>query len=228
MTFPLILFPFLIKFYNFLSLSNVINYIAVIKREGDNMKKQQLKRGQYTLSPADLDNLEAAADNIRDLLIIKLAARSGLRRQEIAEARAENLADDFSILLIKGKGKKERSIPLPESTKQTLKFYLVGRRKGFIFASKRIPGGSLSCEQIHRIIAATAATAGIKSPVPGAAGVSPHLLRHSAARSWKSKKVSLETIQNVLGHKYQRTTADIYGLQSLADIKNDMGLCGVL
>ena len=75
--------------------------------------------------------------------------------------------------------------------------------------------------QIKRIIVNAGKKAGVENPNPKYENITCHLFRHTFARLWKEKQGSIETLSTILGHESVRTTWDVYGKESLEDIKHN-------
>ena len=79
----------------------------------------------------------------------------------------------------------------------------------------------MSLRNINYIVSRVAAKAGIETPNPRYRNVGPHLLRHSFARNWKRLGGSLESLQKILGHASLKTTLDVYGSESQAEVEEN-------
>jgi integrase/recombinase XerC len=76
----------------------------------------------------------------RDLLILELLYGCGLRNSELAGLNLEDVRDSAGMLLVRGKGRRERLVPLGEATASALRKYLPGRRK--LLAIKKAANGA--------------------------------------------------------------------------------------
>ena len=188
------------------------------------MKKRQLKAGQYCLKDKQVQKLMDCCLNIRDRLIIELAAFAGLRRTEIATLEVKDVDFNNNVLNVLGKGQKERSIPVKPETIQNLKFWLGKRKKGYVFPSKRKDSEfpHMGPDVINTITRDAGKRAGVKNPNPRLKSINPHSLRHYYARWLKSNNVRIETIAALLGHSDVKTTLNEYGNQSLSEIQDEL------
>ena len=186
--------------------------------------KHQLKAGQYTLKPAEIEKLINAAGSLRDRIIIKLLARAGLRRDEAASIDIRDIDFDRRRLEVIGKGFKGRTIPLGADILQDITFYMGSRRSGPLFPKVRKDGkqANLANYHLNHIVARAGVRAGLIHPNKRMKNINPHCLRHSFARVLKDRGLSLEVIQNLLGHNSYKTTMDTYGLLSIDDIQKQM------
>lgn len=188
----------------------------------DIVMTSQHRNGQFCLKKADIEKIIDAADNPRDRLIIQLLYYCGLRRGELVAIQPADIDWGIGRLKVRGKGGKERLVPIPREVLQNLKFYLACTRRPYVFPAIRKRRAPLTDRAINRIVRDTAAAAGVESPNPRTAGVHPHMLRHSCARRLKESGLSLETIGQFLGHKNITMTLEHYGLPSVDDVMKDV------
>lgn len=186
--------------------------------------KAQLKAGQYTLKPAEVIKLINAADSLRDMILIKLMARAGLRRDEAVSLDIRDIDFDRRRLEIIGKGFKGRTIPVAAEILQDITFYIGPRKKGPVFRKVQARGkqANLANYHVNRILKDTGNRAGLKNPNPRLKNINPHCLRHTFARTLKDKGVSIEVIQNIMGHSSYKTTMDVYGLLSIDEMQSKL------
>jgi integrase/recombinase XerD len=166
------------------------------------------------LSEAEVDALLGAAREMPGLSGLKVYAgleilyATGLRVSELLGIPAGALATDAATLLIRGKGGRERMIPLSEAAKAAA----IRLRKAAI-RPNRIPrylfSGRESTKPMTRqgfalLLKQLAQRAGID---PGR--LSPHVIRHSFASHLLSRGADLRSLQKLLGHA-DITTTQIY------------------
>ncbi len=164
-----------------------------------------------TLTARDLGRLVRAAlqaqpewVGLRNEAIIALLARAGLRLEELTELKMSDITlrpRSGSVLVRKGKGNKQRQVPLSAETRRALRNYLLRRPPVetdalFISSWKR----PLSRRTVQAMIANAAKKAGIEHRV------SPHILRHTFATRLNEKGTDLVSIQKLLGHSSVATT----------------------
>ena len=154
--------------------------------------------------------LESAADvwvGQRDAALLCLLYGAGLRVSEALQLDVENLPPrQDQALRIRGKGNKERQVPLLPVVRQTLDDYMRAAPFGFapqdpVFRGKR--GGRLSARQAQMTVA------GLRRALGLADTVTPHALRHSFASHLLAAGGDLRTIQELLGHS-QLSSTQIY------------------
>jgi len=165
------------------------------------------------LTVAEAEALLQAPDEkkprgLRDRAMLEVLYGSGLRVTELATLKiAEiNLHDGF--LVCRGKGGKERIVPLGRSSCQAIRRYLddvrplvdTGGREE-LFLSRR--GRPFTRQGVWKLLRQHAAKAGLS------AKISPHVLRHSFATHLLERGADLRSVQLMLGHS-QITTTQIY------------------
>lgn len=143
----------------------------------------------------------------RDSAIIELLYSSGLRVGELVLLNDRDYIPEAGIMKIKGKGNKERIVPVGGAALTALGTYFNARRERFGESSDRgspffvnKTGERLSGRSIDRMLKKRAKMAGI------AKKVSPHTLRHTFATHLLGAGVDLRSIQEMLGHASLSTT----------------------
>lgn len=145
-------------------------------------------------------------ESLRNHAIIETMYGSGLRVSELVEARLTRLNLEEGLLIVQGKGSKERMVPVSPVAVSLLRQWLEQRSRmnikpegqDIIFLNRR--GRPLTRVMIFYIIKELAALAGIKKKV------SPHTLRHSFATHLLEGGANLRAIQEMLGHESISTT----------------------
>lgn len=146
-------------------------------------------------------------ESLRNRAIIEMLYGSGLRVSELCDMRISRLAVDDQMVIIEGKGSKQRIVPVSPTALDCIAAYLPHRpepRAGaedILFLNRR--GNKLTRIMIYLIIRQLAEAAGI------AKTVSPHTLRHSFATHLLEGGANLRVIQQMLGHESIATT-EIY------------------
>jgi integrase/recombinase XerD len=177
-----------------------------------------------TLSHDEVDRLLGAAqshgrttaDHIRSTALLELLYATGMRVSELVELPVAAVRGDPQMILVKGKGGRERMVPLSTPARAALVAWLVQwdalqeatRAKGKPIAKHLFPGpgvaGHLTRQHFYLMIKDMAATAGID-----ASKVTPHTLRHAFATHLLAGGADLRVIQTLLGHADIATT-EIY------------------
>ena len=179
------------------------------------------KRLPKILTHAEVDALLEAArtsprDRLRNTCLMEVLYATGLRVSELVGLPVSSARGDPRMLLVKGKGGKERMVPLSPPARAAMADWLAERDKAedaarkdgtppsrFLFPS-RGAAGHLTRQNFHGLIKTWAAKAGIP-----AARVSPHTLRHAFATHLLAGGADLRAIQTMLGHADVGTT-EIY------------------
>lgn len=182
------------------------------------------KRLPKTLDVTEVDKLLAAArevgrspeDRLRNTCLMELLYATGMRVTELVALPVSAARGDPRMLLIVGKGNKERMVPLSPPARAALAEWLAARdeaeelrvRKGktssrFLFPS-RSKDGYLTRHRFYLLIKELAVHGGV-SP----AKVTPHTLRHAFATHLLANGADLRSIQMLLGHADVATT-EIY------------------
>jgi integrase/recombinase XerC len=141
------------------------------------------------------------AAGLRDRCALEILYGAGLRVSELVGLDLADILD--GALRVRGKGNKERVVPLVKKAHQALGEYLqrrgeLGPRDGALFVNRR--GGRLTSRSVARHLARYALIAGARRHVH------PHALRHSFATHLLDMGADLRGIQELLGHASLSTT----------------------
>lgn len=159
---------------------------------------------------------DSAALAARDRAMLEVFYAGALRVSEIVNAKLEDLKLEAGYMLVRGKGDKERVVPLGKSAQDALTEYLSQSRL-LLAAGKRndaaavaVPvrnspllfiargGRKLTRQRIWQMVRAASAGSG--------RAASPHMLRHSCATHMVENGADLRTVQTILGHADISTT----------------------
>jgi integrase/recombinase XerD len=177
-----------------------------------------------TLSEAEVTRLMDAArlrgrnplDRLRDAALFELLYATGLRVSELVGLPVAAVRGDPRMILVRGKGEKERMVPLSTPARAALAAWLTerdaaeeaGRKSGRPPSRFLFPGdgsdGHMTRQYFHSLVKDVAVLAGI-SP----SRVTPHVLRHAFATHLLAHGADLRVIQTLLGHADVATT-EIY------------------
>lgn len=172
----------------------------------------QKKHLPEVLSTAEVDILEESIDlskweGQRNKAIIEVLFSCGLRVTELISLTLSHLYLEEGYIRVRGKGSKERLVPISPRAIKELKLWFMDRNlmtnimKGhedYVFLNRR--GSMITRTMILIMIKKQAATAGIKKTI------SPHTLRHSFATALLEGGADLRVIQAMLGHESISTT----------------------
>jgi integrase/recombinase XerD len=144
--------------------------------------------------------------------LLEVLYATGLRVSELVALPASAAQRDQRMLIVRGKGNKERLVPLNESAKAAMRDYLALReeaaraKKGPAKTAKWLfpsfgASGHITRQHFARDLKALAAAAGLKPKQ-----VSPHVLRHAFASHLLQNGADLRSVQTLLGHADISTT----------------------
>ena len=168
-----------------------------------------------TLSEKDINILISSIDlshpqGERNRTIIETLYSCGLRVSELINLKISDLFFDEGLIKVVGKGNKERFVPIHNTAKKYITFYItklrtqVAPKKGFedtLFLNRR--GNALTRQMIFTIIRKLAEKINLDKKI------SPHTLRHSFATHLIKNGADLRAIQQMLGHE-SITTTEVY------------------
>ncbi|OWZ83988.1 site-specific tyrosine recombinase XerD [Natranaerobius trueperi] len=172
---------------------------------------KQEKKLPEVLSPDEVDNLLDQPDQTtfqgkRDKAMLELLYATGMRVSELISLNVEHVDTRNGYILCKGKGEKERIVPLGKIAIESLIDYLSKSRARFrknlseqaLFLNHH--GRRLSRQGFWKIIKKYAEKIGIKNKI------TPHTLRHSFATHLLENGADLRAVQEMLGHSDISTT----------------------
>jgi integrase/recombinase XerD len=168
-----------------------------------------------SLSRDEIERILAASAgraplDLRDRALLEVAYGAGLRASELVGLGAEQVDLENRWVLVRGKGDRERVVPLGRPACAAVRAYLArgrsqlcpGGRTTRLFVNRR--GGPLSRMGFFRILRKRGEMAGLDP-----ARLHPHLLRHTFATHMLEEGASLRIVQELLGHR-SLTTTEIY------------------
>lgn len=199
------------SFFRYLSIHDIIEHDP-----SEMVETSRLNRKLPTvLTPEEVNELIEAVDldneiGYRNRAILETLYGCGLRVSELINLRLTDLHFDESYVRIKGKGSKERLVPVGRCVKDAITLYIHNYRntldinrkdENILFLNRR--GKKMTRVMIFTIIKDLAAKIGLKKPI------SPHTFRHSFATQLIDAGADLKAIQEMLGHT-SITTTEIY------------------
>ena len=169
------------------------------------------------LSEEEVERLLNAAhdregpEGCRIIALMEILYAAGLRVSELVSLPLASLSRDARFLVFRGKGDKERMVPLGEPAIKAIEAYLPVREvfisvspdsksSDFLFPS-RSRNGHLTRVRFNQILTELTVEAGLER-----SRVSPHVLRHSFASHLLAHGADLRTLQQMLGHSDISTT----------------------
>ncbi len=156
----------------------------------------------------DADMPDCSAFNERDQVILELLYGCGIRNSELIGINLDDIRWSNEMILVRGKGRKERYVPFGDSAKAAVHAYLPARQR-VIGETKHtterallinLRGSRLTTRSVGRIVKQIAVARGL-SP-----DVHPHTLRHAFGTHMLEEGADLRAIQEMLGHERLSTT----------------------
>ena len=210
--------------YRYLLLDKVIDHDPTLNIDSPKQWKvlpKSLARDEVETmlrGPSAIANRKlATAIAMRDTAMLEVFYAGALRVSEIVGVKLEDLKLDLGCLLVRGKGDKERIVPLGKSAQESLAAYLKSARP--VFTEKRnspllfLGRGArkLTRQRVWQMVKAASCNTGRHA--------SPHMLRHSCATHMVENGADLRTVQTILGHADISTT-QVYTHLALDRLKN--------
>lgn len=163
-----------------------------------------------TRPAAPAETVEETAWPERDRVILELLYGCGIRNAELVGLNLEDIQWSNECLLVRGKGRKQRLVPLGDTAAAALRAYLASRDERLarnhrtsnaVLLNARLRGDArLTTRSVGRIVKRLAVAGGM------AADVHPHTLRHAFATHMLEEGADLRSIQEILGHARLATT----------------------
>ncbi|HKW75341.1 MAG TPA: tyrosine-type recombinase/integrase [Terriglobales bacterium] len=150
---------------------------------------------------------ESAAFPERDRAIFELLYGCGLRNSELVGIELRDIDESNGLILVRGKGKKQRYVPLEGAAAEALNGYRQARQSLLntarrntrkLFINRR--GGPLTTRSVGRVVKQIAIAKGLPPDVH------PHTLRHAFGTHMLAEGADLRAIQELLGHERLSTT----------------------
>lgn len=198
------------SFFRFLLTENYIDENPAILLEAP----QKGKHLPEVLSVEEIDGMISAIDYTkneanRNRAIIEVLYGCGLRVSELTDLEIGKIYFEEGFVVVRGKGNKERVVPMSDVATECIKDYLEDRsmlpvkpgEEGYLFLNRN--GHRLTRQMIFTIVKQLAKDSGVKK------NISPHTLRHSFATHLLEGGANLRAIQQMLGHESISTT-EIY------------------
>lgn len=199
-------------FYKYLLLDRVIKHDPTL----DIDSPKQWKVLPKSLATGEIDAMVEAASGEkqggsklapamaqRDGAILEMLYAAGLRVSEVINVKLEDLKLELGHVLVRGKGDKERLVPLGRAAQDALRIYMENGREALLgekvspLLFVRRGGGRLTRQRVWQMVGAASSQG---------RHASPHMLRHSCATHMVENGADLRTVQTILGHADVSTT----------------------
>ena len=178
------------------------------------------------LTLEEIDSMIASIDYSkeecqRDRAMMEVLYGCGLRVSELIGLEISRTYLDDGFRIVRGKGNKERMVPMSETSIEEIKGWLADRERmkvkpgdeNILFLNRR--GGRLTRQRAFQIVKGLAEAAGVRKTI------SPHTLRHSFATHLLEGGANLRAIQQMLGHESIATT-QIYIHLDASTLRSDI------
>jgi integrase/recombinase XerD len=210
-------------FYKYLLLDRLIKHDPTL--EIDSPRQWKVLPKSLATAEIDLmlesagragDSMFSAALAQRDLAIVETLYAGGLRVSEVINLKVEDLKLEMGYLLVRGKGDKERIVPIGRAAQDGIRAYIEDGREALLNGKVsamlfvRRGGGRLTRQRVWQMVKAASASG---------RHASPHMLRHSCATHMVAKGADLRTVQTILGHA-DISTSQIYTHVALDRVKS--------
>ena len=217
------------SFYKYAS-----NELGISNPTGETQRNGSKRRLPKALTIAQITAMidsvlkEGDVVSLRDHAILELLYSSGARVSELVDANVGDVGSvtvegsEISTIKVRGKGSKERIVPLGSFAKVALDNYMVRTRPQLSDRSKikqtdspiflNSNGGRLTRQSIWQIVSDAAAATGLP------AKISPHVFRHSYATHLLDGGADIRVVQELLGHA-SVTTTQIYTLITIDKVR---------
>jgi integrase/recombinase XerC len=200
------------------SLRTFFKYLESKKYVSDNpfavltLPKQDKKIPKF-FYPQEIEAIYTSIDRKdplgqRNFAILELLYGCGLRVSELCGLEMHHVNVTNNVILVKGKGNKQRYVPLNPFAKESLFDYLNGARRELLIKSKSNTqiiflnhrGNKLTTRGVRDILSR------IIENTAGVSDISPHMLRHTFATHLLNNGADIRSVQELLGHSLLSTT----------------------
>jgi len=162
---------------------------------------------QIPISEEEMENLgevlESESDNFLEKLIIETLYQTGMRKSELCNILLEQVDFSKSEIFVKGKGNKQRVVPISENLLKQMREYMVIRKPNEdsgIYFFVRENGKKLSEKFVYSVVNRYLSLITLKKKK------SPHILRHSFATHVLNNGAEISKVKKILGHSSLAST----------------------
>jgi integrase/recombinase XerD len=197
-------------FYRYLLLDRIIKQDPTL----DIDSPKQWKVLPKSLAVSEIDSIMEAAGQAgdsklsaalaqRDQTMLEVFYAGGMRVSEIINVKLEDLKLELGYILVRGKGDKERIVPIGKAAQERISAYLTDAREALLKGKissllfVRRGGGRMTRQWVWQMV---------KDASASGRHASPHMLRHSCATHMVENGADLRTVQTILGHADISTT----------------------
>lgn len=166
------------------------------------------------LRPHQVCSTMDGALDLRTLLMVSLMVEEGLRRAEVAGLQLGRIDFEQRAMVVLGKGRRERTLPLTDQTFELLTAYratIPSPHAGPVIRSYADPYRGITPDRVGLLVSRALHSAGVDQ--------SGHALRHTMAQELIRRGVPLPTVQQILGHKSLQSTQIYTGTANLPELR---------
>lgn len=171
------------------------------------------------LSREQMEQMILKESSVRNKMILKIFYFTGIRVEELCSLKVSSFSrsENGMLMTVIGKGRKVRSLHLPNELAEEIQGYILNLESEFLFTNQKNTFGvyqALSHSQVFRIVKSSALKAKL-SVAP-----SPHWLRHTSATHAIEGGAPIHVVQRSLGHESISTTGkylDLRPKESISD-----------
>ena len=209
-------------FYKYLLLDRIIKQDPTLEIDSP----KQWKVLPKSLATSEIDSMMESAGQAgdskisaalaqRDQTMLEVFYAGGMRVSEIINVKLEDLKLELGHILVRGKGDKERIVPIGKAAQERISAHLADGREALLKGKissllfVRRGGGRMTRQWVWRMV---------KDASASGRHASPHMLRHSCATHMVENGADLRTVQTILGHA-DISTSQIYTHVALDRLK---------
>ena len=206
--------------------TDVVGYLLTDPAAAIEYPRQEKRLPRGVLTVAEARAIVEAPDlstlmGLRDRAILETIYATGVRAGELGSLKREDVDTEERLLLLLGKGRKDRNVPLTRAAAEAIEAYLAygrprmsgARKSQLLFLAHR--GGKMHDAHLNDVVGKAAFRAGVKRHA------TCHTLRHSVATHLLKGGADIRHIQMLLGHSSLQTT-ERYTRVEVSDLKEVM------
>jgi len=211
------------SYFNFLSINEYLDKNPMLT-----IKSPKIKREENLPKFLELSDIELILSKLRDrtlfsdkkskryYLEVRLLYSTMARVSELVNIKVRDIDFDNGYIRLKGKGNKERIVPIDDKTIEYIKKYLENRKS--YDSEDYLLINSLERKLTTRLIQSDFEDIKKKLNLPGSTKFTPHILRHTGATHLRRSGMDISELQDILGHSSPNTTM-IYAKNDINKIK---------
>ena len=204
----------------YLTMDHKLGIFPIHAKPGRTFRVRMPHRMVSALEPHEVNAFFETIKTDRDRAIVILMLVCGLRCMEVLEINLSDINTLSQVLKVRGKGNKERIVPIPPGVLRLVEKYMeterpVRTKEDALFLVQKGPrrGMRMTLEGLRGVFRYHRAASGITH-------ANAHRFRHTFARNMAAAGVSLPALQKLLGHSDHRTTLKYINL-TLQDVHAD-------